>query len=563
MGDHLAGTAGPGASLAFRAVRAMRASAPSTWLVIAALAATGFAAPLVLLAWEAATPTPRVWAHLWQTRLPGMLASTAGLLAGVGLGTLVLGGGLAWLVTAYRFPGHRIMRVLLALPLAMPAYVLGFLFLSTLDQTGPVQTFLRARLGPDVWFPQVRAMPWAVLVLSLALYPYVFLLARVAFGERSAALLEAARVMGHAPVRALLRVALPMARPSLAAGWALVTMETLTDFATVRLFNIQTVADGVFRVWFGLADRTAATELAGLLLAAALLLILLERRLRGRARFDQHRRGSHGLEPVPLSGWRAALATSVCVAVLMASLGFPLIRLITWSHQALERGLIATPAGGFAEHAVHSLSLAAAASLACVALAVVLANAVRFDGGPTTRLAARIATSGYAVPGAVVAVGVALVLAATDRVTEGLVLGWPLLTGSLIGLVYAYVVRYLAVAYHAVDASLVRVGPAITSSARTLGATPRRLVARVHLPLTRGGLLMGGALVFLDVMKELPATLLLRPFNFDTLAVWVWRMTSDSRWVEASVPALAIVVVSLGPLLFLVRALERSGEGLP
>lgn len=534
-----------------------RATGSSAWLVGAVLLSATLAAPLALLASVALTPTPAVWRHLWQTRLPGMLASTASLVAAVGLGTLVLGAGLAWLVTAYRFPGRRLMSWLLALPLAMPAYVLGFLFLSTMDHAGPVQSMLRARFGAGVWFPEIRSLPWAALILSLALYPYVFLLARAAFREQSAGVLDVARAMGHGPVRAFLRVALPMARPSLAAGTALVTMETLTDFATVRLFNVQTVADGVFRVWFGLADRPAATELAGILLAAALLLILVERRLRGRARYHQQGGRGRGLTPIHLVGWRAALATATCLAVLLGALGLPIVRLAMWSAEALGRNLIATPAGGFVEHALHSLGVAAAASLACLVLAVALANAVRFHEGRATRIAVRLATSGYAVPGAVVAVGVVLALTAVDR-AAAILPGWPLLTGTLLGLLYAYTVRYLAVTYHPIEASLVKITPTITWSARTLGATPARVLTRVHLPMVRAGAVMGVALVFLDVMKELPATLLLRPFGFDTLAVWVWRMTSESRWVEASVPSLAIVLASLVPLAVLLRYFERG-----
>jgi iron(III) transport system permease protein len=545
---------GSGASAGSRA--ALLAS--SGWLVVALPISVVLAAPIALLASVILTPTPAIWRHLWETRLPGMLVSTAVLVVSVALGALVLGAGLAWLVTAYRFPGRRLMGWLLALPLAMPAYVLGFLFLSTMDHAGPVQTLLRARFGGDVWFPEVRSLPWAALILSLALYPYVFLLARAAFREQSPYVLDAARATGQGPVRAFLRVALPMARPSLAAGTALVMMETLTDFATVRLFNVQTIADGVFRVWFGLADRSAATELAGVLLVVALVLILLERRLRGRARYHQQGGSGRGPTPIRLSGWRAALATAVCSAVLLGALGLPVARLAMWSVEALRRNLVATPAGGFVEHATHSLTLASAASLACLVLAVVLANAVRFHGGRSTRAAVRLATSGYAVPGAVVAVGVVLVVTAVDRTALAILEGWPLITGTLLGLVYAYVVRYIAVTYHSVEASLVKITPTMTWSARTLGATPAGVLRRVHLPMMRAGALMGSALVFLDVMKELPATLLLRPFDYDTLAVWVWRMTSESRWVEAAVPSLAIVLTSLVPLLVLLRYFERG-----
>lgn len=514
--------------------------------------------PVVVVLSSILTPTTEVWAHLWATRLPTMLASTATLGVAVGLGSLVLGTGLAWLVTAYAFPFRRVIGWLLVLPLAMPGYVLGFVWLDTLDFAGPVQTAWRGWFGRDAWFPAVRSLWVGAVVLTLTLYPYVYLLARAAFREQSAAALDVARTLGCSRWQAFRRVALPMARPSLAAGVVLVAMETLTDIGTVRLFNIQTVADGVFRVWYGLADLQAATELASLLVAFAVIVIVAERRFRARARFTQQGGRTRAVEPVRLTGARAVVALATCGGVLAVVFGWPVARLAGWAIEAWRTDRTATMAGDFAFHVANTLGLAVLATLACLAIGVALAVLVRRSGRRSTAVAARAATIGYAVPGPVVAVGVIVTLAAIDR--WEVLPGDVLLAGSLVGLVYALAVRFLAVAYQSVEASLGKVGPTMTASARTLGAGPWRVAATVELPLARAGLVVAAALVTIDVVKELPATLLLRPFGFDTLSVWVWQMTTESLWVEASVPALAMVAVGVLPVVVLVAALERGAE---
>ncbi len=539
--------------------RAARRPLSLGWRTVAVLTAVTMAAPLAALVISGFAPDIELWRHLWATRLPQMISNTLALVALVALGTLVLGTSLAWLVTAYKFPGRSLMGWLLAMPLAMPGYVLGFLFVSSLDHPGPIQSWVRALFGPTSRLPDVRSLPWAAFVLTLTLYPYVFLLARAAFREQSSEMLEVARTAGLGPVRTFFRLVLPLARPSLAAGASLVVMETLTDFATVRLFNVQTLADGVFRVWFGLGDRRAATQLAVVLLAFATAVIALERFLRRRARYTQHHDASKGIEPAPLPGIKGFLAIVYAAGVVVIALAMPLVWLGTWARQAIARGLTATPVGGFFDHAYHSLFLAGLASLLCIGVATLLANAVRFESTPLVKASGRIATSGYSIPGAVVAVGVVLVLGGAGRVSAALGIQ-AVLTGSLAGLAYAYLVRYMAVGYYSVEASLSKVTPSITWSARTLGAGPLKVAWKVHLPMMRSGAVMAAALVFLDVMKELPATLLLRPFGYDTLAVWIWRMTSDSRWIEASVPSLALVAVSLVPIGIFVRYFER-GEG--
>jgi iron(III) transport system permease protein len=497
-----------------------------------------------------------VWSHLWRTQLTELVLNTLGLLLGVGAGTLVLGTGLAWLVVHHSFPGRRIFEWALILPLAIPAYVIGFTFLGLFEFSGPVQTWLRGAVSPRARLPELRSYGGVTLMMTLVFYPYVYLLARAAFREQGAATVETARSLGWSRLGAFLRVTLPLARPSLAAGAALAMMEALADFGTVATYGYRTLTEAVYRVWYGMFDRGAATQLASVLLLFAVLLLSLERASRGRARFTQgHRRGP-ALEPVPLRGSRAAAATLACLAVLGLGFLLPVGQLAVWAALALRAGDVApTMARLLANTAILAT---AAAALACV-LALVLAYAGRLHPSRSVRLSGRFAAMGYALPGAVVAVGVLLPLAWLDHhavpLLEG-VLGRPLgllLTGSAVGLVAAYVVRFMAVSFQTVDASLSRVPPALDDAARSLGAGVGATLRLVHLPLIRGGLGTALILVFVETMKEMPATLLLRPFGLETLAVEIWERTSESLWVEAAVPALAIVLAGLGPVILAIR----------
>lgn len=545
--------------------RARRRILRPGWVATVVLVAVLVALPVGVVAVSALRPAPQLWAHLWDTSLPGMLATTVGLLAAVAAGTLALGASLAWLVTAYRFPGQRAFTWLLMLPLAMPAYVLGFVFLSVLDFPGPVQTGLRQVVGPDVWFPEVRSIGGAAIVLSLSLYPYVYLLARSAIVEQAAGALEAARTLGLGPLRAVRRVVLPLARPSLAAGLTLVMMETLTDFATVQYFNVQTVSVGLYQVWKGMFDREGAVGLAALVLLFALAVIAAERLWRGRARYHQTGGGT-GLEPIHLAGARRWLASAACGLVLAAAFVVPVLRLVTWADTAGVRGVAGAFDGRFLSYLGNSAVLAGAATVGCVAAAVVVTNGVRLSGDPLARRAARLTSVGYGVPGPVVAIGVLVCFGGVAAVLEALGVSGTgtLATGSLAGLVYAYVTRFTALAYHSLDASLEKVPPTMTMSGLTLGAAPRRVLRRVHLPLTRAGLGVAALLIAVDALKELPVVLLLRPFGFDTLSVWVWQLASESRWESAALPALVIVAVATLPVVILLRPsgpLAPGGRG--
>jgi len=497
-----------------------------------------------------------------------MLVTTVGLMVCVVVSALVLGTGLAWLVGRYRFPGQRWFSWLLVLPLAVPAYVLGFVYLGWLDAPGPVQQALRRWFGDDVWFPDVRSFPMAVAVLALASYPYVYLLARAALSEQTAATYEAARVLGHGPLRAAVRVVLPMARPSLAAGAALVAMETLTDFATVQYFNVQTVSVAVYQVWNGMYDRVAATELASLVLLFAVAVIGLERAARGRSRFHQQTGGGRTVEPVALTGARAWWATAVCTLVVVIAFAGPVLQLAAWTWAAAADDARQLVDSRYVGYLLNSLFIAGVVAVLCAGVAVLLASATRFgdEGSHAMRWLARLATVGYAVPGPVVAIGVLGMLAAADTVLDALGsgLGGVLVTGTVAGLVYAYAVRFLALGYNSVDASLEKVSPSLTAAALTLGARPRGVVRRVHLPLVRSGVGVALVLVAVDALKELPIVLLLRPFGFETLAIWVYQLASESRWEPAGLPALTIVAVAVVPVVLLFRRTLQlpSGSGL-
>lgn len=525
------------------------------WRAVGLLVAVLVVLPVGTVAASLLTPSADVWSFLWRTSLVEMLLSTVGLMVAVVACTLVLGGGLAWLVGCHQFPGRGVFSWLLVLPLAVPAYVLGFVYVGLLDHPGPVQTGLRAAFGEDVWFPEIRTMPVAVAVLSLALFPYVYLLARAALAEQAATTYEAARVLGLGPLRAARRVLLPMARPSLAAGAALVAMETLTDYATVQYFNVETVSVGVYRVWNGMYDRVAATELASLVLLFAVAVVAVERVVRGRARYHQQGGAARAVEPVQLHGCRAWAAAAVCAAVVTVTFVVPVLQLLAWSSLSTLVG----SGGGFDSrylgYLLNSVVIAGGAALVCVVIAVLIASAARLSDDRATRWLARLSTIGYAVPGPVVAVGVLLLLGALDTLLDAfdLPLGGILVTGTVVGLLYAYAVRFLALGFNSVDASLEKVAPSMTAAALTLGASPRSVVRRVHLPLVRSGVGVALVLVAVDALKELPIMLLLRPFGFETLAVWVYQLASESRWELAGLPALTIIAVAVVPVIAVFR----------
>ena len=514
--------------------------------------------PAIVVASSLFEPSFEVWAHLWDTILPQMLLNTFTLLISVSVGTLVIGTTLAWLVTAYEFPGKKTFKWLLVLPMAIPAYVMGFLYMSMFDFAGPFQTFFRNTVGWQGTFPQIRSGFGAIVVMTLVLYPYVYMLAKAGFEGQSASAFEAAKVLGASKLKTFFKVALPLARPSIAAGVALAAMETLADFATVRYFNFPTVADGILRVWHGLMDLGAASEMAGMLAFFSLLVLLSEQRLRSGKAYHQTKGKNQGVPPIFLSGSKGLIASFICGTVFFAAFGLPVLQLLYWA--ILEISEITPHAlAVYGRLAFRSLSVSAIAAFFTVFVALFIASISRLGTGKFSRYLAKASTVGYSIPGAVIGVGILIPLSALDRYIIniagnlwGIDLGL-IFTGSLIGLVYAYVVRFMAIAYGSVDSSMDKIPPNTVLAARMLGANAFRIIFKIKLPLILPGIIAGAVLVFVDVMKELPITVVLRPMSYDTLAIWVWQMAAESLWTDTALPALAIVLVGILPVWILMR----------
>ncbi|MEM7521840.1 MAG: iron ABC transporter permease [Pseudomonadota bacterium] len=500
---------------------------------------------------------------LVNTVLGTFLVNTAVLVILVAAGTFLIGVGAAWLVTMTRFRGVRAYEVALVLPLAFPAYVLAYAYTDVLDHPGIVQTMLRDLMGwgpRDYWFPEVRSLGGAAMMLTLVLYPYVYLLARAAFLQQSGTTFLAARALGHSAFRAFFQVSLPLARPAIAAGVLLAVMETIADFGTVAFFSVQTFATGIYQAWFTMFDRVAAAQLALCLLSFALLLAMLERMQRGRARFHDPIRGGEPMPPIALTGYKAVLAQVACALPVLFGALVPLVILVSMGIGS-EQNLLSPRYLGFVQ---NSLTLAAIAAAVTVMAAVVLGFYRRTQDGRFSASTAYIGRLGYAVPGGVIAVGLLVPFAAFDNaldawmrarfdISTGL-----LITGSIWLLVIAYMVRFLAAAMGAYEGGQATVHRNMDAAARSLGQTPVGTLRRVHLPILTPSLLTALLIVFVDVMKELPATLIMRPFNYDTLAVQAFRLASDERLDGAAVPSLVIVALGLLPVIIICRQVGRS-----
>ncbi len=539
-------------------------SVPPLAAVAVALAALGALPVAAVLGLGFAPGHGSVWVHLAATVLPEFVANTLALVALVGSGVAFGGTVAAWLVTHRRFPGARFFEWALLLPLAMPAYVMAYVYTDWLEYAGPVQSALRRVTGwshGDYWFPDIRSLGGAAAMFVAVLYPYVYLLARTAFLERPASLAEAARTMGLGARRAFWRVDLPLARPAIAGGIALALMETLADYGTVAYFAVDTFTTGIYRAWFSLSDRVAAAQLSAALLAFVVGAILLERWSRGTARVAGGARPrSPALSRAQLTGWRAWTAALICATPVVIGFMLPVALLARLAMSESEQ----LPVTRFAELAWNSFRVAGIAALLAVVFAVVVAYAVRLAPGALTRGTARLLALGYAVPGSVLAVGVLLPVGAADawlagfaQQTFGISTGL-LLTGTIVALIYAYLVRYFAVAWNAVEPGFARITPNMDAAARGLGAGTAGTLLRVHAPLLARSAAAAALLVFVDVMKELPATLVMRPFNFDTLATQTYTLAKDERLAEAALPSLAIVAVGVLPLLILARAVRRG-----
>ncbi|MEM1425275.1 MAG: iron ABC transporter permease [Cyanobacteria bacterium P01_H01_bin.130] len=524
--------------------------------------------PIVMVLQTATNVQWDIWNHLASTVLPLYIFNSIALGLGVGLTTVVLGTGMAWLVALCRFPGQRWLEWALLLPMAIPAYLLAYTYTDFLDFYGPVRTLIESTTGwgpQDYWFPNVRSLEGAIAMLSLVLYPYVYLLVRVAFLEQSTVTLEASRLLGRTPLQSFWAVALPLARPAIMAGLALVLMETLSDFGTVQFFGVDTFTTGIYRTWFGMGNRPAASQLAAMLLVFVMGLLTLERASRGQAKHYGNENYKTAT-PYVLRGWHQWGAIAFCATPLLLGFFVPAGCLIAMATRELQKDFSLVTDEQFLGFAFNSIFVGSVTAAIAVITALVLGYGQRLYPHWLVRMGTRLAAMGYAIPGSVVAVGLLMPLGWFDRtldtymentfnISTGL-----LLSGSMVALVFAYLVRFLSVAFGTVETSLTKIKPNFDDASRSLGHTPTQTLWRIHLPLLRGGLLTAVLLVFVDSIKELPATLIVRPFNFDTLAVRVYYLASDERLAEAALPAIAILLVGLIPTLLLSWQIATSRQ---
>lgn len=529
------------------------------WSVGAALIAALVLLPICAVVWFALTPTENIWPHLVSTTLPRYLSNTAIAMFSVGALTAMIGAGAAWLVVMFQFPGRRWLQWALLMPLAVPGYVGAYAMVDLLEYAGPVQTALRDMFGwktpADYWFPPIRARWAAVVVISASLFPYVYLLARAAFREQSGAGYEVARALGVGPWGRFFRVGLPLARPAIAAGVAVVMMETVNDFGTFDYFAVQTLTTGIFTVWLQGGNLGGAAQIATLVLSLVVILVTLEKFSRRRSRFFSTVRGQRPVTSVPLNGAKAWLATAACLIPVLVGFVLPVgVLMVNSIHadQWVDRGLIRALS--------HTLIVGGVAAVLTVLGGVLMVYGVRMSGKQLPRLLMPVTAIGYAAPGAVLGIGILVPLAAFDNRLADAILaltGWDpglMLTGTAAALVLAYVVRFFAIAQGAADAALGRVSPSLPMAARSLGQTAGGALRRVYAPLLRASIGSTLLLVFVDCVKELPATLLLRPFNYNTLATRVYEKASLELLPEAAPAALMICIVGLFAVGLLARA---------
>ncbi len=535
------------------------------WQLAALAIAALVLLPLAAILWIALTPAADVWGHLLTTVLPGTLKTTLLLMLGVGLTTGVTGVLTAWLVTMCNFPGRKIMDWVLLVPLAVPTYIVAFAYVEVLDYTGPVQTVIRELFGfktsRDYWFPEIRSLGGAIFVMGAVLYPYVYLTTRASFLIQSASTLDVSRTLGASPYGLFFRIALPLARPAIAIGISLALMECLNDIGAVTFFGVKTLTFSVYETWLNRSSLGGAAQLALAMLVMVLLLLWLERFGRRKQRFDSGG-GSKHRPPTrfDLNSWQAALALLLCMAPVVVGFVVPGLLLADRASRRLEDLFSET----FVHAVWNSFSLAAIAALLTVLISISLAYALRLNPNGPLKGAVRLASIGYAIPGTVLAIGILVPLAGFDNFLDARMESWfgintgLLLLGSGTGLIYAYVVRFLAVSYGQIEGGFGRISPHLDMAARTLGRNTSQTLSQIHLPILKPVLLSAALLSFVDCMKELPATILLRPFNFETLATTVFEAASREAFEEAALPSLAVVLVGLIPVIYLARSSASS-----
>jgi iron(III) transport system permease protein len=530
----------------------------SVWRLIPFLVAALVLIPIGTILSSFFAPTSDIWQHLVETTLLSLLINTFWLALGVVSGTTLLGVSLAWLTAVCEFPGQKLFSWALLLPLAIPAYVTAFVVLGLFDFTGPVQTAFRSWLGPDAWFPEVRGRMGVITVMVLAFYPYVYLLARNAFLTQGKRSLEASQSLGLNRTQGFFRVALPMARPWIAGGVMLALMETLADFGTVAVFNYDTFTTAIYKAWFGMFSLPAASQLASLLIVIVFALIVVEQQIRIRMRYAEVKQSARAGR-ISLAGWRSVAATALASGTLFLAFLLPIGQLVIWAANSLAQDLDSRYLGLL----WHSLLLSTLAALLTCTVALLLAYAARRHPDAATRNAVRIATLGYALPGTVLAVGMFVPLANLDnwigeitlqlfQIETGL-----MIQGTLAIMLLAYLTRFLAVSHSPIDSAMQRITSSIDEASMSMGINGWMMLRRVHLPILKSGIFTAGALVFVDVMKEMPITLMTRPFGWDTLSVRIFEMTSEGAWEQAALPAVALVVAGLIPIMLFMRQTEK------
>ena len=533
-----------------------------TWLIASILTAIAIASPIVAIIWVAISPDENVWSHLATSVLPTYIFNSVILMMGVGTCVAIIGTGTAWLIAMCKFPGSNFFAWMLILPMAMPAYVVAYVYTDFLEFSGPLQTLLRItfdwRTSQDYWFPEIRSAGGAITVLSLVLYPYAYALTRAAFLEQSVSSVEAGRTLGRTAFQNFVYISIPLARPAIVVGVTLALMETLSDFGTVDYFAVRTLTAGIFDVWFGMENRGGAAQIALVLLGFIVILIWLERSSRKRQRVHNTSQ-KKAMVKIRLRGWYSCLAVLACL--LPVILGFILPTIILLDHALNNLGGFFSEK--YIEYAFNSFSLAGSATLIIVIVGILLAYASRICPNILVKTAVRAASIGYAIPGAALAIGILIAVGTIDYLfnnTIGKLFNIPasILVGSgITALLFAYTSRFLAISVGAAEAGLTKVTHNMDMVARTLGSGATSTLFSVHAPLIRSSVITGAVLVFVDIMKELPATLILRPFNFETLATFVYQYASDELLNESAPAALTIVLAGILPVILLSRTIDH------
>ncbi len=532
----------------------------NVWVLFAVVAATLVALPLVVITPGVFVKGDVIWQHILHQLVPGYVINTALLMLGVGILTTLMGLGAAWLVTMYRFPGRSFFQWALILPISIPAYINGFTWAGILDYTSPVYVFLRNHFGVDTGpylFFNILSLWGAIIILSLSLYPYVYLITRAYFLKQSTILFEASASMGRKPIATFFKVVLPLTRPALVAGVSLVLMEVLNEYGLVRYFGVDTFTTGIFTAWFAFGNPASAMKLSTYLMVIVLGLIILERYQRRNKRYDLVGSTYRPLRPRQVSAFSKVMSVTFCMIPLAAGFILPAMMLAYWSAQTANQVLDVR----FWELLRNSFMLATIAATIIVGIALFIAFTLRTFPGTLVRALARVSTLGYAIPGAIVAIGIMIFILWIDQHFRGWLPGTQMvLTGSTGMLLFAYVVRFMAVGYNPIESGMARVSTSLDEAARSLGHSNWKNLWKINIPLLKGSLVSAVLLVFIDVLKELPITLILRPFNFDTLAIRAFEFASDERIAEAAPAAFIIILVGLVPVYLLNRLLERTKE---